>query len=89
MAKSETSKYSGLDNNGKPKQDFLDKLKSLNDTNLGDECERYIWLSAYAGNNPRSDFHWMCDACYDETVNRNKVEIYESAYQVIKRELLH
>ena len=32
-----------------------------------EETERMIWLSAFANNNPRSDYHWRCDACYDIT----------------------
>lgn len=74
-------KYSGNDNHGKPKKIFLDKLEEKSDEGLFEECDTYIWLSAYASNNPRSDYHWMCDACYDECTRRNKPEIYRTAWQ--------
>jgi hypothetical protein len=80
-------KYTGNDNYGKPKQEFITKLKSLDDNKLGDECNRYIWLSAYANNNPRSDYHWQCDACFDECAKRGKVEIYEKAYNSVSKSI--
>lgn len=72
--------YSGRDNYGKPKQDFLAKLVALSDAAFVEEAEHRIWLSAYAGNNPRSDFHWQSDACYDEAERRQKPELYVQAY---------
>ena len=87
MANTVSTKYSGLDNYGKPKQEFLDTLASIDDKELGKKCDLYIWLSAYAANNPRSDYHWRCDACYDETARRGKVEIYELAYNNLARSL--
>ena len=78
-----TGKYSGNDNYGKPKSVYLDKLKAMDDKQLRHTCEEMIWLSAYAGNNPRSDFHWQCDACYDECCNRGKTYIYEQAHKCV------
>ena len=77
------AKYVGLDNYGKEKQEFLNKLLALDDVALLKECEEFIWLSAYAGNNPRSDYHWQCDACYDEAVRRGQPGIYETAYKYV------
>jgi hypothetical protein len=54
-----------------------------NEKKLREECESKIWLSAYAANNPRSDFHWQCDACYDECKKRNKENIYDTAYKAV------
>lgn len=76
-------KYDGKDNHGKPKSDFLQKLVNSTDEQLKDECERYIWLSAYASNNYRSDYHFMCDACYDECKRRNKSDIYNNAHKYV------
>ena len=76
-------KYDGNDNYGKPKSEYLDKLKVMDDKQLRDACEQMIWLSAYANNNPRSDYHWQCDACYDECHNRDKVYIYEQAHKYV------
>ena len=73
-------KYQGNDNYGKPKQLFLDKIADLSDESLKDQCETLIWLSAYAANNPRSDYHWQVDACYDEFKKRDKLSLYQEAY---------
>jgi len=75
------SKYEGKDNRGNPKQDYLDKLSKQSDQELFNTCEQMIWLSAYANNNPRSDYHWQCDACYDECVKRDKSDIYSRAHK--------
>lgn len=74
-------KYLGNDNYGHPKSAYLRKLSDMDDNKLEDECENMIWLSAYAANNPRSDYHWQVDACYDECHKRDKVSIYEVAYK--------
>ncbi len=73
-------KYSGLDNYKQPKSDYLNKLANMDDNQLEVECGQMIWLSAYANNNPRSDYHWQCNACYDECMVRNKENIYKRAY---------
>jgi sulfur transfer protein SufE len=83
--KAVTDKYTGTDNYGKPKADYLTKLQAMNDKTLAQECESKIWLSAYVANNPRSDFHWQCDACYDECVRREKASIYELAFRQAAR----
>ncbi len=74
-------KYEGNDNYGRPKSEYLDKLKAMNDAALEKEAEHKIWLSAYASNNRRSDYHWHVDAIYDECVDRDKVHIYNSAHK--------
>lgn len=73
-------KYQGNDNSGKPKADYVAKLAGMADSELLDEAKKNIWLSAYARNNPRSDYHWRADACYDESQRRGKPEIYQRAY---------
>ena len=73
-------KYEGADNYGKPKADYLARLSCMDDAALLDEAKSKIWLSAYANNNPRSDYHWHADACYDECQKRSKPEIYQRAY---------
>ena len=69
------------DNYGKPKKDYLARLAGMSDAELGSECESKIWLSAYANNNPRSDFHWQCDACYDAAKARGRIDIYSNAHK--------
>lgn len=71
----------GKDNYGKPKQAWVDKLASLDDDKLAATCEQAIWLSAYASNNPRSDYHWQADACCDHCRIIDKPEIYQTAWK--------
>jgi hypothetical protein len=73
-------KYKGKDNSGKPKTDYLEKIAAMDADALLNETKNKIWLSAYASNNQCSDFHWQCDACYDECQQRGKPEIYQCAY---------
>ena len=71
----------GKSNSGKPRQDFADKLAAAaTDADFVKIAENYIWLSAYANNNPRSDYHWMCDAAYDEAQRRKRPELYDLAW---------
>jgi hypothetical protein len=71
----------GKDNCGKPRQEFADKVAALDDDEFVNFAERKIWLSAFANNNPRSDYHWQADACYDEARRRGKSELYKQAYE--------
>ncbi len=63
------------------KDEFKLKLKSSTEKELYELCKRYIWLSAYAANNPSSDYHWMSDMCYGECYDRKKEKIYSDAYR--------
>ena len=74
---------STLDNRGRPRADYIAKLQACSDSELSKECDQYIWLSAYAANNPRSDYHWQCDATYDECARRGKPEIYSDAHKAL------
>lgn len=71
----------GKNNDGKPRQDFADRLAAADEAGYLELAERYIWLSAYANNNPRSDYHWMADACYDEAERRGKPDLYRKAWK--------
>lgn len=79
-------KFEGNDNSGKPKKEYLKKLVSFSDKELLEECESKIWLSAYANNNPRSDYHWQCDSCYYESKRREKIDIYNTAYKTVSNQ---
>jgi hypothetical protein len=80
-------KYSGNDNHGKPRSLYLKKLAQMTKEELFKETKDKIWLSAYANNNPRSDFHWQVDACYDEWVKRDgNPQNYEKAYNELYNE---
>ena len=84
-------KFQGNDNYGKPKKDYLDKLSKLSDEELFTECKDKIWLSAYANNNPRSDYHWQVDACMLESDKRHKKaeekSIYQEAFDKLYKEM--
>ena len=73
-------KYIGLDNNGKPKSEYINRIVAMDDKAFFDECEQRIWLSAFATNNRRSDYHWQCDACFDESECREG-DIYSKAHK--------
>ncbi len=70
----------GKDNYGKPRQEFADSIAILEEKHFLTHMETIIWLSAYANNNKRSDYHWQAQACYGECKRRNKLELYEQAY---------
>lgn len=74
-------KFDGKDNYGKPKSEYLETIKEMSPEELFAETKQKIWLSAFANNNPRSDFHWQCDACYDEWKARGKLEQYTEAWK--------
>ena len=71
----------GTDNYGAPRQHFADTLAESDEEQFLRIAEDYIWLSAYADNNPRSDYHWKCDACYAEAKRRGKPELYDRAWK--------
>ena len=74
--------FTGNGNHGRPKQDYINKISKMTEEELHDETRQMIYLSAYAANNPRSDYHWQCDACYDEWVeNRKNPDGYTIAYK--------
>lgn len=73
--------YEGLDNYGIPKSNYVGNIAKLDYEILLEETESKIWLSAYSNNNPRSDYHWHVDACYDELLKRDGNDSgYRKAY---------
>ena len=78
-------KLDGKDNRGNPRQNYADKIAGMDDAAFLKDAELHIWLSAYANNNPRSDYHWMADACYDEAKRRGKPELYRQAWEKAAR----
>lgn len=81
------TRHTGRDNHGRPKAAYINGLRKMDDTALQKECEQKIWLSAYAHNNPRSDYHWQADACYDECQRRKNHAIYDRAYKAVERQV--
>lgn len=59
---------------------WLPKLEAMSREELLSETEQYIWLSAYAANNPRSIYHDKCDACYAEWKRRGDENGYQIAW---------
>jgi hypothetical protein len=66
-------------------EQYREKLAGMSDVGIVSEAESMVWLSCYAANNPRPDYHWQCDATYDEAKRRGKVWLYQrgwnAAYQ--------
>jgi len=79
-------KYEGNDNYGRPKSEYLEKIAAMGDEELQSETSSKIYMSAFCNNNPRADWHWMVDACYDECQKRDKPDIYKKAYKEIASE---
>jgi hypothetical protein len=77
-------KVNGNGNYGIPRQKFADKLHAMSDEEYLKFAKDRIWLSAYAINNPRSDYHWQADVCYSEAEARGKPELYTQAYEEAK-----
>lgn len=76
----------GYNTAGYSKEEWVAHLQEGSDIDLRKACAQYIWLSAYANNNPRSAYHWMCDAAYDEAKRRDKVNIYNEEHTALMRE---
>jgi hypothetical protein len=82
-----TPRYTGNDNYGRPKADYLTKISEMDDEQIEVECYQMIFQSARCNNNPRSDWHWMVDSCYDEAKKRDEnARIYDSAYKQCYRD---
>lgn len=62
------------------RNDYVGKLTRLSDAELVEETEQKVWLSGFAANNPRSAYHWQCDACYDEAKRRGKMWLYQRGW---------
>lgn len=60
--------------------EYAEKLKAMTDSELVDEVECKVWLSAYAANNPRSKYHDECDAAYSEAQRRKKPWLYQRGW---------
>jgi len=78
---------SNPDNSAEKQAEYCAKLEAMENKALFDETRNRLWLSAYANNNPRSCYHWQVRACYDETQRREKPNLYESAYEALRREI--
>ena len=68
------------DNYGKPTSEFVSRLQEMVDEEFVTATASCCWLSAYANNNPRSDYHWQADACYDEARRREKPWLYQRGW---------
>lgn len=62
------------------REEYQDKLMTMPDAAIMREAERVTWLSAYAGNNPRSKYHWQVDDVWAETRRREKPWLYAQGY---------
>lgn len=67
-------------------KDFAAKLGEMDEAGLRSACNQYIWLSSYANNNPRSDYHWQLDYVYTECSKRGKVDIYKKEHEQLVKQ---
>ena len=61
--------------------DYVARLQQLDEHEMFRECEKMVWFSSFAKNNPISDYHFMCFACYAECKARNRMDIYNRAHE--------
>jgi hypothetical protein len=81
------NRYAGNDNYGRPKSEYLAKIAAMTDKELSRECYSMIYMSAFCANNPRADWHWMVNACYEESYKRDpSATIYCRAHDRCKAE---
>jgi hypothetical protein len=74
-------------NTDEKKAEYVTALQSMDGPTLFKETKERIWLSAYANNNPRSCYHWQCDATYDEWLRRDgKTDQYAAAHAQVVAE---
>jgi hypothetical protein len=71
---------SGTSNYGSPAQEYADKIAGLLAENFVCEAAEAIWMSAWAANNPTSDYHYQASACYYEAQRRGNPDLYQQAY---------
>jgi len=77
--------FTGNDNYKKPRIDYVRKVEAMDEAALLKEGESKIWLSAFAGNNPRSDYHWHVTALYLEMQRRDPTgAMYQKAYDTAR-----
>ena len=84
MNLSEPLKLEGRDNRGNPRQTYANRIAEMSERAFLKEAEQKIWLSAFANNNPRSDYHWQADACFDEAARRGQPDLYTRAFERAK-----
>ena len=86
MTEELNQRYAGTDNYGRPKADYLTTIAAMSDGKLQSECHSMIDQASRC-NNPRADWHWMVDACYDEAKKRDEdASIYSRAYDTCYKE---
>lgn len=85
MSENGQSRYEGVDNYGRPKADYLARIAAMDDKALKAETYSMIYQSARCANNPRADWHWQVDACYDECEKRPG-NLYQRAYDECYRD---
>ena len=62
------------------KDEYKAALAGMDDEKLTAEVDTCVWFSAFASNNPRSEYHWKVDLAYDECKARGKPWLYQRGY---------
>jgi hypothetical protein len=71
---------SGTSNYNRPAQEWADKMAALSDEEFTGEAAEAIYWSAWADNNPTSDYHYQASVCYYEAQRRENPDLYQQAY---------
>lgn len=75
----------GLDNYDR-RQLYANAVWAMERADLKAEMKKIIWLSAWASNNPRSDYHWQVDLLHDVGKKRFGDQLYRKAHAEVVRE---
>ena len=78
---------SGTSNYDRPAQEWADELAPLTDEEFVEKAADAIYWSAWANNNPTSDYHYQASACYYEAARRHDGDtaLYQRAYDEARR----
>jgi len=63
------------------KEEFSKYIRGLTMEELKELTKSVIFLSAFANNNPHSDYHWEIRLCHTELQNRTgNTDLYDKLY---------
>jgi len=75
---------SGTSNYDRPAQEWADKVAALDDDQFVSEGAEAIYWSAWANNNPTSDYHYQATVFYYDAQRRGNPGLYQQAFEQAK-----
>lgn len=73
-------RLAGTSNTSPSPQQWADEIAAPDDEGFVEKAAEAIYWSAWANNNPTSDYHWQASACYYEAMRRGDLDLYQRAY---------